>query len=68
MQIKVRKYKMTYSAETTRPGEYTIDARNNKPRKMDNLRMDRICFGIRIDRAVANRIMARRAITASHPT
>jgi hypothetical protein len=59
---------MTYSVEMTRPGEYATDARNNMPRKKGNFKMDRVCFGMRIDRAVANRTMARRAITESQPT
>jgi hypothetical protein len=68
MQIKLRKYKRTNSADTIRPGEYATEARNKRPRKKSSFSMVRICLGIRIDRAVANRTIARRAITEIQPT
>jgi len=67
-QIKVRKYKMENSNDTMRPGEYATDPRNSRPRENAILKMERICFGIRIDRIATNRRIARRAITEIQPT
>jgi hypothetical protein len=68
MHIKPRKYKKEYAAETKRLGEYIADARNNRPSKKANFKMDRTCFGIRIDSAEAKRYIARIAIAASKAT
>jgi hypothetical protein len=67
-QIKVRKYKMENSSDTMRPGEYATDPRNSRPRKNAILKMERICFGIRTDRAEARRRIALRAISEIQPT
>src|SRR5580692_987470 len=67
-QIKLRKYKTQYSAEMTRPEEYVTENRNKRPRVIGYFRMDRICWGIRMDRVEVNRRIALRAITAIQAT
>jgi hypothetical protein len=59
---------MEYAADTGRLGEYIADARYKRPRKKAYLRMDRICFGIRIDCAAINRKIALEEIAARNPT
>jgi hypothetical protein len=66
--IRVRKYNTEYAADTTWLGEYAADARNNSPREKANQRIDLICFGIRIGCAETRRLIARKAISESHPT
>jgi hypothetical protein len=67
-QINVRKYKIENSSDTMRPGEYATDPRNSRPRKKAILKMERVCFGIRIDRAEARRRIALMPINEIQPT
>jgi hypothetical protein len=67
-QIKVRRYKMEYAADTIRLGEYTAETIYSAPRKKAIIRIDRICFGMRIERALDKRQIARKEIIESRPT
>jgi len=68
IQIKVRRYKILYSVEMTRPGEYVTEIRNNSPSNMAYVKTDRTCFGIRILSAAVKRRIARRATKEIQPT